>query len=191
MTRYKNYSDVLDLAVTRLNEARAIRTSEQDHLDEAVEKLTAEEEAQQIVQTICSTIQQHAHKQVCDLVTSCLQFVFDDPYTFDIRFERKRGKTEAVLLFKRNGEEIDPMSAAGGGVIDVASFGLRLAAILLGKPKRRPVLVLDEPFKFVSRDYLPRVRELLEALAKEKDFQLIMVTHIPELRVGTILDLDA
>jgi DNA repair exonuclease SbcCD ATPase subunit len=46
--------------------------------------------------------------------------------------------------------------------------------------------VLDEPFKFVSEEYRPRVRAMLEKLSAELDVQFIMVTHVPEFKTGTI-----
>lgn len=147
-------------------------------------------EAQQVLQQVAAGIQQKAHEQIASVVTRCLQAIFDEPYEFRIHFERKRGRTEARLAFYRGGHEIDPMTASGGGVVDVAAFASRLACLMLARPKVRRLLVLDEPFKFLSVEYRPRLRELLLSLAKEMGVQIVLVTHMPELEIGRVVDLD-
>lgn len=145
-------------------------------------------EAQLILQEIAQKVQQQAHTQISKIVSKCLKTVFqDDAYNFQIKFLKRRGKTEARLVFVRNGKEIDPVSAAGGGVIDVASFALRLAALLLSTPRRRRLIVADEPFRCLSRDYAPRVRELLETLSRELGIQMILVTHSELLACGKVI----
>jgi hypothetical protein len=147
--------------------------------------------AQQILQVIAQRVQETAHKQIAAIVTRCLKAVFDDPYTFKIHFERKRGKTEARMVFVRKGMELDPKTGVGGGVLDVAAFALRLACLLLQRPARRRLLILDEPFKFVSerKEYRERVRQLLESLSEEMDVQLVLVTHDSILETGKVVEI--
>lgn len=114
------------------------------------------------------------------------------PYKFKIKFEKKRGKTEAVPVFTRDGFEFAPTDGVGGGVLDVAAFGLRIAEVLMQRPQSRRLLVLDEPFKFPSlrKGYRERVRDLLVTLAEELDFQIVIVTHDPTFEVGRVVNLD-
>lgn len=165
------------------DEKAALKISE-----ELVETLT---QAQQLVQRVAKTTQELCHKQIAMVVTRCLQTVFgeEDAYQFKINFSEKRGKTEAELVFVRDEHEIDPTEASGGGVIDVASFALRLACLLLAQPKRRRFLALDESFKHLSSDYRPVVREMLEVLAKEKEVQFLLITHSEELTCGKVIEL--
>jgi ABC-type nitrate/sulfonate/bicarbonate transport system ATPase subunit len=76
------------------------------------------------------------------------------------------------------------MTSSGGGVLDVAAFALRLAAITLTKPHARRIIIMDEPFRFVSEAFRSRIKDMLESLAEEYGFQFIMVTHIKELICG-------
>ncbi len=171
-----------NLAKERLKVERAeLRTVEQRRADL--------EQAQAIVQAVAKRVQEQVHARISSVVSRALETVFDEPYEFRIVFEQKRGKTEAALVFVRNGLEVDPMTASGGGVVDVAAFALRLACLLLHRPSVQRLLVLDEPFKFVSAEYRPRLRVLLERLSKDMDVQIIMVTHIPELKVGKVVEL--
>jgi hypothetical protein len=114
-------------------------------------------------------------------VSQCLAIVFPNPYLFKIEFQQKRGKTEANLYFERNGLKIDPLRAAGHGVADVAAFVLRVASIMQRRPKPRLLIVADEPFRNVSREYLPRVKFMLDMLSSNLGFQFIVVTHLKEL----------
>jgi DNA repair exonuclease SbcCD ATPase subunit len=165
---------------------------ESNNLKEAEIYLTQMEEAQKIVQHVAQEIQQQAHDRITKVVTSCLQTVFDgeDDYGFRIRFERKRGKTEAVLVITKNGHEVDDiLEGDSGGVVDVAAFALRVSNIMLSKPRLRKFVALDEPFKFVSRRFRPNVRSMIDGLAKDFGFQFIMVTHISELETGKVIEL--
>lgn len=145
--------------------------------------------AQEIIQTVSKTIQENAHSKIASVVSRCLESVFDDPYDFRITFERKRGKTEAKITFVRDENEIDPMTASGGGVVDVAAFALRLSCLMLSVPPVRKTLILDEPFKFVSQNYRNRIKELIESLSEDLGVQIIMVTHIPEIECGKIVEI--
>lgn len=161
-----------------------------EQLVEAKEQEEITATVQAIIQQLAQSIQTQVHSKISAIVSRCLKSVFEEyAYEFQVEFEMKRGKTEAKLSFLREGLLVDPLTAAGGGVVDVASFALRLAALLLTKPRRRLLLVLDEPFRFVSARYRPRIANLLEQLSEELDFQLIMVTHDPTLCLGKVVEL--
>jgi DNA repair exonuclease SbcCD ATPase subunit len=171
---------------------RLEKTAEEEEraLAEARCRQQAAIEAQQILQHLAQATQQHVHNQIARIVSSCLSSVFDNPYEFCIQFERKRGRTEAQLRFRRQGLDMDPLTSSGGGVVDVAAFALRLACLLLHRPRLRKLLVLDEPFRFVSAEYRPRIRAMLEALATDTGVQILMVTHDEAYTVGKVLLLD-
>jgi len=173
----------------RLKSASNRREDEKTHLEKARQNVLDVEQAQRIVQTVAQMVQQQAHEQIASVVSRCLESVFDEPYEFKIAFEQKRGKTEAKLSFVRNGTEVDPMTASGGGVVDVAAFALRLACLMMYRPPKRRLLVMDEPFRFLSRDLRPRMKELLLTLANEMQIQFIMVTHDELLTVGKVVEL--
>jgi DNA repair exonuclease SbcCD ATPase subunit len=153
------------------------------------DRLECLKQAQSLAQEAAQKLQQRVHSQIAGIVSHCLQLVFDEPYVFNIVFERKRGRTEARLVFERNGLEVDPMTASGGGVIDVAAFALRLSSMLLNNPRLRKLMIMDEPFKFVSQanGYRERVRDMLINLSERFGVQFIMVTHMPELQAGKVV----
>lgn len=180
----------VDHAMANYTHARRQAEEEQQRLDEAKQLESNTLEAQGILQSIAEHVQQQAHEQIADIVSRCLEAVFgEDAYEFKIDFRQSRGKTEARLLFVRDGHEIEPMDASGGGVIDVAATGLRIACLVLTRPPCRRLLVLDEPWKHLSADYRPAMREIVQSLSKEMGVQFIIVTHSDEFTMGKVIRL--
>lgn len=166
----------------------AVRT-EKAALHEAEAHSRALTEALVLAQEVAAAVQEQAHAKIADVVTRSLEAVFNSPYQFKINFEQKRGRTEAALVFERDGLEVDPMTASGGGVIAVAAFALRVSCLMLSQPPLRRVLLLDEPFSHLSEEYQPRVRVLLEMLAKDLEIQFILITHLKEIAAGKVISL--
>jgi len=179
----------LNKKLAELEVARGSFRSLDNSLNETREQAQAAGEAQELAQHVAQVIQQKAHDQIARVVSRCLSAVFDEPYEFRIHFERKRGRTEARLTFDRDGMEVDPMTASGGGVVDIASFALRLSCLILNKPPLRRAMVMDEPFRFVSEEFRDRVKALLETLSEEMKTQFVMVTHINELKMGKVIEI--
>ena len=156
------------------------------HQQESQDRITAVENAQTIAQTIAQSIQEKVHRKIGGVVSRCLSSVFESPYMFRILFERKRGRTEANLVFERDGHQVDPLSSTGGGPVDIAAFALRLSRMMLTRPALRRVLIMDEPLKSPSAQYRPLIKQLLEKLSSEMGVQVIMVTNIMEISAGKI-----
>jgi hypothetical protein len=190
--RIASYRAMIDkLVVKRKMVIEQVKT-EEDELKKAEKEVVTTEKAQVIVQHIAQTLQQKAHKQIASVVSRCLETVFEEPYEFNINFERKRGKTEARLQFIRDGLVLDdPLNEAGGGPVDVAAFALRLACILLSRPQKRRLVVLDEPFKNIrGRDNKNRTRQMLLKLAEEMKIQFIINTEIESYQLGKVVELS-
>lgn len=171
--------------LSQLDTARAMQRREEDALSQATARLEATLQAQKIIQSVAATLQQEVHARISAIVSRCLSSVFNSPYSFHIHFEQKRGKTEARIVFIRDGEEVDPTTEAGGGVVDVAAFALRIAALILSG-NNSPTIILDEPLKFLSRNHAARVSQLLTILSEELSLQFILVTHDTTLQVGKV-----
>lgn len=182
-----NFEDIKKQIKDRYNKNEALKINLKKLKEEkeiAKQKALTILDCQDLAQKVAQGIQQHTHSLVAQVVTKCLETIFEEPYEFNIIFERKRGKTEAKLIFERDGMEIDPMTSSGGGVLDVAAFALRLSAIILTKPHTRKIIIMDEPFRFLSESYREKIKNLLQELSIQYDFQFIMVTHIKELICG-------
>ena len=143
-------------------------------------------EAQSILVEVAKAVQTEVRTVVESIVSQCLSAVFgDNAYRFEIEFVTRRSRSEADFWLIRDGLRLEPTGLVGGGVVDVVSFGLRLAALVLSKTKRR-LIIADEPFKFVSAEYRHKVRDMLQMLSDDLGVQLIYVTHVTEYAMGNI-----
>jgi DNA repair exonuclease SbcCD ATPase subunit len=137
------------------------------------------EQARVIIQTVAQLTQSQLEYFVSDIVSLALESVLDDPYQFRTEFVMRRGKTECNLWFERDENRLRPLDASGGGAVDIASFALRLSLWSLNK--NRPTIVLDEPFKHLSKDLHPKALQMLKAVAQKLKLQIIVVTHSEDL----------
>ena len=139
------------------------------------------DKAAEIIKQVGLKTQQEFEVHISDLVSSAIASVFpDDPYQFKVIFVERRGRTECDLMLERDGELIDPLTGAGGGVIDIAVLALRLASINMQRGKLRPLLLLDEPFKMLSVDLQNRAGRMIKELSDKMGVQIIMVSHAHE-----------
>lgn len=138
------------------------------------------EEAQLIIQNVAQITQMQLEYHVAELVTLAMAAVFDNPYSLSIEFTQRRGRTETDLRFIRDGQDIDPLTASGGGAVDVAAFALRVSLWSLALSKTRSTLVLDEPLKWLKGGELPiKGALMIKEISKKLGLQIIMVSHIP------------
>jgi len=155
----------------------------------ALKELKTATEALEVVRGCAVELQNQAHKHISKIVTRCMHAIFGKRYEFKIIFELKRNKTEARLVFMKDGNEVDPMEAAEGGAIAVAAFALRIASLVLTRPHRRKCIFLDEAFSHLHKSHHHKVRALIKTLAKEMGIQIIIITHIEALKIGKIFNL--
>ena len=143
--------------------------------------LKLNEKAREVIKIVGLKTQQQLQFRISNLTTLALMGVFDDPYDLVVEFIERRNKTECDLYFERNGCRVSPLSAAGGGAVDVAAFALRTASWSMKRPRTRPVLFLDEPFRFLSINHLPKAGEMIKQISEKLNLQIIMVTHLDDL----------
>lgn len=163
---------------------------EKKYLEEAKLQLDFTKNAQEILIEVAQAVEEQAHKHINRIVSKCLKAVWDDPYEFEIKFVRRRGRTEAEMFLTKDGHEIGTDDSTGGGVTDVISFALRMADLSLRMPRGRSFIALDEPFKHVSPDLRPRVAKMLELLSEELGFQFVITTHMRSLKLGTVIEME-
>lgn len=175
--------------VIRKYESLVTETKHQEGELEKLQKTLTEhqEEATRIdmVRTFFSLLEERARieleTKVSSLVNYGLQTVFGENYSFKIKSEFKGNAIRTEFFVVDHGLELPFLDATGGGLGDVASFLLRVVMLSITKPSQRKLLILDEPFKFVSTEYFANVGELLKELSSSLGVQCIIVTHKPEL----------
>ena len=141
-------------------------------------QLQQTEKALEISKQVGLKTQQELEYHISNLVSAAISSVFpDNPYKFRVQFVERRGKTECDLRLEREGELIDALASAGGGVVDVTSLALRIAALSMKSGRIRPVLFLDEPFKHLSIDLQDQAEQMLHELASRVGVQIINNSH--------------
>jgi len=147
-----------------------------------VELLQTATDAYQLLRTFYEQTQTLHVKRLEQLVSYCLRTVFTDhAYEFKIVFETKRNQVEASMLFLRDGEQVDPLEAAGGGCLDVAVCALRLGVILFHVERPARFIGLDEPFRYVSQDYRSNLIGLIRELSQRYGVQFFLISHDQDL----------
>lgn len=151
---------------------------------EKLEKLqTVRNTAKMVFDTAAGMTQKTVEIKLGSIVTMALAAVFEeDPYTFKMEFIPRRGVMECDLYFELDGEQLDPMSEAEFGASDIASFASKISFRNAGNT--RPILIMDEPFKNLSRSYHELTATMMREICKKLKVQLIVITHIPELKEG-------
>lgn len=136
------------------------------------------------VLTLSSTVLEQLLKSVSveslatieKLVSYGLQVSFNDQVIFlKIEATQKRGVQYLDLKFACDGVEFPILGAFGGGPASVCAFLLRL--LVCRRLNLAPVLFLDEPFSFVSPEYVNNVSKLLRELSDKLGFTILLITH--------------
>lgn len=149
---------------------------------DCVRELDLAKKAKVLVQSVAEDTQKRIQYHISNIVSNALSTVFPDPYQFKLNFVKKRGRTEAELRFEKDGYEYVPVDDSGGGVMDIASFALRLA--MWGLEGSSQVVLLDEPSKHLSEKYQDRYCDLLRAVQEDLNIQFIIITHIEKLKAS-------
>ncbi len=140
-------------------------------------ELKGHERARGVIREVGMKTQEQLQVHISDITTLALEAVFDDPYELIAEFVQRRNKTECDLYFSRDVNKIDPLSASGGGAVDVAAFALRIASWSMQHPKSRAVMIMDEPLRFLSTDHQEKASVMIKEISQKLGIQFLIVTH--------------
>lgn len=149
------------------------------------ERLEDIKKALEIVYQVAKETQDQLEYKVSELATLALGGVLDSPYKLSLEFETKNNSTQAHILFERDGEKIHPLLSSGGGAVDIASLALQMTMWSISRPRKRNILVLDEPLKWLKGKDMPiKGALMLREMSHRLGVQVFMVSHGPELIDG-------
>ncbi|TCP70053.1 ATP-binding protein [Baia soyae] len=128
---------------------------------------------------------QQAKAQLELLVTRALQMVFGPAFSFIIELSEagKNPSAEFFVVTDWDGMQVKnkPQDSRGGGIVDIISLALRIALITTIQPRVEGPLILDEPGKHVSKDYVVPMVQFLQLISQTYGRQIILVTHNSDL----------
>lgn len=138
-----------------------------------------------LLQQSADHARRQAKEQLETTVTHALQFVFGSSFRFEIELTEHGGNPSAefYVVTEWDGKMVrnKPQDARGGGVVDLLSLALRIAMIESMHPRVEGPLILDEPGKHMSEDYVVPFIELIKSLGETFQRQIVMVTHNTDL----------
>lgn len=156
--------------------------SDTKELSKQDRRLKRHEQAREIIREVGLKTQEQLQFHISDITSMALEAVFGNKaYKLEVEFVQRRNKTECDIFFTRNGKRINPTDASGGGACDVAAFALRIASWSLQRPHPNNTIILDEPFRFLSNEYIQDAAQMLKKISQTLGIQFIIVTHIQEL----------
>lgn len=120
-----------------------------------------------------------AKQRLEELGTQALNFSMGPNYELKIEFSdtRKRGQAYVYVYNKETGVKTSPVDENGGGIVDIVSIALQIVMLQATAPSIDGPIILDEPFKMVSEEYIPAMSEFLKKIGKDFDRQIIVITH--------------
>lgn len=115
------------------------------------------------------------------LTTRILQYIFQKDYEFEIDIYESRNAPNADFLVVEKDEQTSvktkPEISNGGGIVDIISLTLRLAFLDNFYPRIDGPLILDEPVKHVSEEFIFDIGDFLLNYSEKTERQIIMITH--------------
>ncbi len=139
------------------------------------------EKVQELFQIAVKLMYTNLSTKLGDVITEGISIAWPDAQCkFVIEFVERRNNVEAdIFLENSNGYRVNPLYSGGGGLADFISLLLRITYIILSKYDN--TLCADEPLKFIDRERIPEAAQFIKKICTDLNFQLIMISHIPEL----------
>ena len=175
--RIEEFEKVIQQKRGEFNLIKKQLNTAQDNVDKYKVLLDSILEAQKVIQTVAVATQSSVVFRINDIVNKVIQAGFPE-YSFELKYEVHRSKSEAVMKFYCLDEPIEPTEDSGG-VLDLATTGLRFALWSLSNTAN--IIILDEALKFVSADLRGRAAEILVEICHSLNVQVIMSTHLEEV----------
>ncbi len=164
-----------------------------NHLQDEVETMTESirfkrfenevgEEVLDLLQKYAALKESEIEVKIDNVISRGLRAILpDEDFTSKIDFDIKRGQAVAETKLIMEGMKVNIENADSGGVANVVGFLYQLLVLAQKKPRQRQLMVADEPFKNLSKEYLEATGEFMRTLADRLDIQIVLITHQEEL----------
>lgn len=131
-----------------------------------------------VLHKMCEKQRAEACQRLQDLGTYALQYALNQNYQMKIELGEFRKKPCAdVYIVKDTGTKTSPADSNGGGVVDIISMALRFVTMQVYEPFIDGPIILDEPCKMVSEEYIPMISNFIKNLSSDFGRQIILCTH--------------
>ncbi|WP_018306306.1 hypothetical protein [Desulfitobacterium hafniense] len=180
--RTNRHKATLDQAKGKRDLLLAQKAQKEAELAKVTENIATWEQVQLLLSHSSQYAREQLKQKIEETVTAALRSIFEEPIMeFKVELQQSSNGPSARwrvrTMFGGEYVEIDPEEGHGGGLVDVVSMALRLSLLELARPKHEGPVILDEPGKMISQEYLPNVALFLKRYAEKTGRQIIMVTH--------------
>ena len=155
-------------------------SQKQERKEKIINDLEICSKAIEFVEQVSTEERQAIKSKVEELITSCLQEVFDQTYSVEFEYGMKRNKTSVEIYSIRTCEDgmkvKRQIDGIGGGVADAISLPLKLI-VLLNDSELDKVLILDEPGRCLSINHVPKFAHFLKTISERLGIQILMSSH--------------
>jgi len=176
----------LGVAVARLEAFRGQVVEELDARSSEIDTLTARmailAKVSELFRALMDKLVLGYVKSIEEIVTEGLQAIFQDQeLAFEAEATQRYNKIAIDFFITQEGGENrlpirgHPLTSFGGGPTSIASFILRVLAML--RLKLHPFLALDETLSAVSDEYVDQTGQFLKQFAESTGISILLVTH--------------
>ena len=170
----------LELITDKVKELNGQKKGYENDVAEAEKQLVVQKnetvlatEANAIVELVAAEINSKVSAPLVKTTQAMVDSIFPGEYEVKMDFSTKNHRTHVDIYLDMDGVKIYPMDDDGGGVMNMMELGLRFAALEMSG--QRKTLLLDQPLKDLSDEYLPLAGKILKRLSKERKVQLIII----------------
>ncbi len=176
--RYEKREEKYIQAIGRKEQIEKLILSTEKEIEKTAASLDNLQKVDSLFKITSDYARQQSKLQIESIVSNCLSVIFEKPLRFIIELKEMRNRSSAEFFIAEEGEEpYGIIDSRGGGVVDIVSLSLRIAFLLKTKPKIEGPLILDEPAKHVSMDYIYNVADFLKKISLEFNRQIILISH--------------
>ena len=170
----KQYKYNLDnVATMQTNLLQRISLLDKD-IDDCDRNLKGAIETRQYYKKAIDLIYEKSIQELKDVLNSALSYIFKDKsLEVDIQLSDKRGKS-LTFIITNNGRKVSLKRGMGMGVKCVISCILHIYYL---QCKDSKILMLDEAYSNISKDYISDFFDFLSKLCEKLQFTLILITH--------------
>jgi hypothetical protein len=143
-------------------------------------EIESHEKAKQTVMFVAQNTIQKTKDYLENSVTLLLQSLFGKKFKAKIVIKTRNDQQEAFLYLEKKGILMEiRRDVTAVGEVDIFSYALRMASWSLEGTE--PIIFSDEPFKNLSKYFLPKVGIILKEITDRFKMQQIIITHKEEV----------
>ncbi len=151
-----------------------------DKVDVLADDLNIFDKTRIFLQSVSDVAREQIKARLERIVTNALQAVRGPEYSFHVKIRPTatgRPEVDFLTITDVGGRKIEslPTLGKGGGVIDVIATTLKFA--MLEIEDNDGIIWMDEPFKFVSEEYVENASKLLQYMGETSGRQIIAISH--------------